>query len=147
MSTREERVKLQLARWRDDLLDLTGRNRLLRFRHTKTASLELASPDAQEILDRLLTGRSREWTIHVPPDEELPADDLDPTASKLALGPADRAPSTAAAVVEVLDRLGSRGVGLVRRAALAARRHPHRRAVSSSRPRSPGGGCGCASTS
>ena len=37
----DDRVREQLARWRDDLLDLTGRNRLLRFRHTKTASLEL----------------------------------------------------------------------------------------------------------
>src|SRR5690349_19092250 len=100
----DERVREQLARWRDDLLDLTGRNRLLRFRHTRTASLELSEPGAQEILDRLLDGRSREWTIHVPPDEPV-AGDHDPTASRLALGPADRSPSTAAAVTEALDRL------------------------------------------
>src|SRR5689334_12134780 len=107
MSTPEERVREQLARWRDDLLDLTGRNRLLRFRHTKTASLELASPDPQAILDRLLDGRSREWTIHIPPDEEQAADDLDPTASKLSLGPADRTAPTDAAVSEALARLGT----------------------------------------
>src|SRR5690349_225350 len=106
-SSREPRVREQLARWRDDLLDLTGRNRLLRFRHTKTASLELSNPGAQEILDRLLDGRSREWSIHLPPDEEVPADDLDPTAAKLALGPEDRSPSSTAEVQEVLDRLGT----------------------------------------
>jgi hypothetical protein len=64
-----ERIRDQVARWRDDLLDLTGRNRLLRFRHTKTSSLEIDSPAAQAILDRLLTGRSHEWAIHIPEDE------------------------------------------------------------------------------
>lgn len=69
----EDRVRQQLARWRDDLLDLTARNRLLRFRHTKTSSLEIDSPGAQEVLDRLLTGRSREWTVFIPEDQQ-PAD-------------------------------------------------------------------------
>ncbi len=105
----EARVREQLARWRDDLLDLTGRNRLLRFRHTKTASLELESPDAQAILDRLLDGRSREWTIHIPADDAPPADDLDPTAERIALGPADRAASDVAPVAAALDRLGGEG--------------------------------------
>ncbi|RKQ90984.1 uncharacterized protein DUF3320 [Solirubrobacter pauli] len=109
MNSREERVRAQLAQWRDDLLDLTGRNRLLRFRHTKTASLEVSAPDAQTILDRLVDGRSREWTFHIPPDEQTQAEDLDPTAARVALGPADRAPSTAAAVTEALDRLAPGG--------------------------------------
>ena len=64
------RIRDQVARWRDDLLDLTGRNRLLRFRHTKTSSLEIDSPGAQEILDRLLIGRSHDWAMHIPEDDE-----------------------------------------------------------------------------
>jgi hypothetical protein len=69
-----ERIRDQVARWRDDLLDLTGRNRLLRFRHTKTSSLEIESPGAQVILDRLLIGRSHEWAIHIP-ENDAPAEE------------------------------------------------------------------------
>jgi very-short-patch-repair endonuclease len=101
----ERRIREQVARWRDDLLDLTGRNRLLRFRHTRTSSLEIDEPGAQAILDRLLSGRSREWTVHVPEDE-VAKGELDPTAARVALGPADRRGSAAAPVLEALQRLG-----------------------------------------
>lgn len=106
MDDGDERVREQVARWRDELLDLTGRNRLLRFRHTKAASLEIDRPGAQEVLDRLLTGRAREWPVHIPAD---PVEEalLDPTAAPLGLGPADRSGSTAAAVLEALERLGT----------------------------------------
>jgi hypothetical protein len=67
---RDDRICEQLARWRDDLLDLRKNNRLLRFRHYKTSSLEFARPSAQEIIDRLLAGRSREWPIYMPPEED-----------------------------------------------------------------------------
>ena len=68
MSPGDERIREQLARWRDDLLDMTGRNPLLRFRHARVTSFEITSPDAQTIVDRLLSARSREWLVHVPDD-------------------------------------------------------------------------------
>src|SRR4051794_22950551 len=109
-SSGEQRIRDQVAQWRDDLLDLTGRNRLLRFRHTRTSSLEIDSPGAQEILDRLVTGRAREWNVHIPEDENGKGD-LDPTAARVGLGPGDRRGSTAAPVLEALQRLGAPASG------------------------------------
>ncbi|WP_051951129.1 DUF3320 domain-containing protein [Actinacidiphila yeochonensis] len=50
--------KLQkvLGEWRDSLLDLGGRNRLLNFRHTRTATLEIAAPGYAPVLERLGRG-------------------------------------------------------------------------------------------
>ncbi|MFK0216232.1 DUF3320 domain-containing protein [Streptomyces sp. NPDC090298] len=52
-----DRLKVVLEGWRHSLLDLGGRNRLLNFRHTKTATLELTSPGAAT----LLTGLAKGW--------------------------------------------------------------------------------------
>ncbi|MFJ1581869.1 DUF3320 domain-containing protein [Streptomyces sp. NPDC088197] len=50
--------KLQkvLSEWRDSLLDLGGRNRLLNFRHTRTATLEVTAPEVATVLERLGKG-------------------------------------------------------------------------------------------
>ncbi|MET9373897.1 DUF3320 domain-containing protein [Streptomyces sp. NPDC002992] len=51
-----DRLKAVLESWRHSLLDLGGRNRLLNFRHTKTATLELESPSAATLLNGLAGG-------------------------------------------------------------------------------------------
>ncbi|MBV9025836.1 MAG: DUF3320 domain-containing protein, partial [Streptomycetaceae bacterium] len=51
------RLKAVLGDWRSSLLDLGGRNRLLNFRHTRTATLEITAPDASTVL----TGLARGW--------------------------------------------------------------------------------------
>ncbi|MEU8797757.1 DUF3320 domain-containing protein [Spirillospora sp. NPDC048819] len=45
-----------LGKWRDNLIDLTGRNRLLNFRHTRTATLAIRSPLAGPLLVDLDAG-------------------------------------------------------------------------------------------
>ncbi len=65
------KVRTQVETWRDELLDLTGRNRLLRYRPAKTSTLEVDGPTAQVILDRLVTGRSRRWPFFFPVDTEV----------------------------------------------------------------------------
>ncbi|WP_165978320.1 DUF3320 domain-containing protein [Actinomadura darangshiensis] len=45
-----------LGKWRDNLIDLTGRNRLLNFRHTRTATLAIRSPQAGPLLSGLDSG-------------------------------------------------------------------------------------------
>ncbi|WP_181663259.1 DUF3320 domain-containing protein [Actinomadura madurae] len=45
-----------LGKWRDNLIDLTGRNRLLNFRHTRTATLAIRSPKAGPLLTGLDSG-------------------------------------------------------------------------------------------
>jgi very-short-patch-repair endonuclease len=51
-----DRLKAVLGGWRSSLLDLGGRNRLLNFRHTRTATLEITAPDASTVLAGLPRG-------------------------------------------------------------------------------------------
>ncbi|KOV68155.1 hypothetical protein ADL00_14340 [Streptomyces sp. AS58] len=59
-----------LEGWRTSLVDLSGRNRLLNFRHTKSATLEISTPFAQELVD----GLARGWDFAPLPDEEPEVD-------------------------------------------------------------------------
>lgn len=54
-----DRLKVVLGNWRSSLLDLGGRNRLLNFRHTRTATLEITAPDASAVL----AGLARGWSF------------------------------------------------------------------------------------
>ncbi|MFF3733615.1 DUF3320 domain-containing protein [Streptomyces sp. NPDC002476] len=51
-----DRLKVVLEGWRNSLLDMGGRNRLLNFRHTRTSTLEIISPDAKFLLSELVRG-------------------------------------------------------------------------------------------
>ncbi|MCQ6555456.1 DUF3320 domain-containing protein [Streptomyces sp. C10-9-1] len=61
-----ERFRRILADWRTSLVDLSGRNRLLNFRHTKAATLEITYPPAGELVE----GLERGWDFAPLPDEE-----------------------------------------------------------------------------
>ncbi|MFC7929838.1 DUF3320 domain-containing protein [Streptomyces cinereoruber] len=50
------RLKAVLEDWRRALLDMGGRNRLLNFRHTRSATLELTEPGASSLLAGLSGG-------------------------------------------------------------------------------------------
>ncbi|WP_130797209.1 DUF3320 domain-containing protein [Streptomyces otsuchiensis] len=65
-----DRFKAILAGWRTSLVDLSGRNRLLNFRHTKATTLEIAYPPAEA----LLAGLERGWGFAPLPDEEPETD-------------------------------------------------------------------------
>ncbi|GAA3571989.1 hypothetical protein GCM10022419_061080 [Nonomuraea rosea] len=56
MQIADDRLKTVLRNWRDSLIDLSGRNRLLNFRHTRSATLEIESPDATALLPGLAKG-------------------------------------------------------------------------------------------
>lgn len=66
-----ERFKAILAGWRTSLVDLSGRNRLLNFRHTRSATLEITLPDA----GTLVAGLERGWEFAPLPDEESQAEE------------------------------------------------------------------------
>ena len=51
-----DRLKAVLDGWRNSLLDMGGRNRLLNFRHTRTATLEITAPDPAALLAELAKG-------------------------------------------------------------------------------------------
>ncbi|MEV5430507.1 DUF3320 domain-containing protein [Streptomyces sp. NPDC052701] len=66
-----ERLKTVLANWRTSLVDLSGRNRLLNFRHTRTSTLELSAPSPSDLVS-LLENRA----LHFAPlPDEVPAED------------------------------------------------------------------------
>ncbi|MFJ5711414.1 DUF3320 domain-containing protein [Streptomyces sp. NPDC093105] len=54
-----DRLKAVLEEWRKSLLDMGGRNRLLNFKHTRTATLEVLSPG----IDALMAGLGQGWTF------------------------------------------------------------------------------------
>ncbi|MEV6671992.1 DUF3320 domain-containing protein [Streptomyces sp. NPDC051162] len=66
-----EQLKRILAGWRSSLVDLSGRNRLLNFRHTKAATLEILSPPVDALCDSLGQG----WDFDPLPEEEPLADE------------------------------------------------------------------------
>ena len=49
----DQRVRAWLRKQRDDLMNMSRRNKLLHFKHTKTASLEIVRPTPDEVLRRL----------------------------------------------------------------------------------------------
>lgn len=65
-----ERLKTILAGWRTSLVDLSGRNRLLNFRHTRASTLEVSAP-APAVLVSLLENRALQFAAL--PDE-VPAE-------------------------------------------------------------------------
>ncbi|MGK4580293.1 DUF3320 domain-containing protein [Kitasatospora sp. HPMI-4] len=67
-----DRLKAVLGGWRDSLLDMGGRNRLLNFRHTRTATLEVVAPDAASVLAGL-TGALKGWDFAAVAEEKSPA--------------------------------------------------------------------------
>ncbi|MFE7857232.1 DUF3320 domain-containing protein [Streptomyces sp. NPDC057403] len=56
MAHQHPTMKAVLDGWRNSLLDMGGRNRLLNFRHTRTATLEITSPGADALLADLAKG-------------------------------------------------------------------------------------------
>ncbi|MFF8873964.1 DUF4011 domain-containing protein, partial [Streptomyces massasporeus] len=50
------RLRRVLDEWRNSLLDMGGRNRLLNFRHTRTSTLEVTSPGVGALLADLAKG-------------------------------------------------------------------------------------------
>lgn len=88
-----DRVRKQLRDWRDELIDLSRRNRLLYYRHLRSGSLEFEQ-DAADVSDRLSRGgRSNDWRVFLPPRDAGEDEELDfgtavssgPSAGELAV--------------------------------------------------------------
>ncbi|MET9348051.1 DUF3320 domain-containing protein [Streptomyces termitum] len=87
-----DRLKAVLEEWRKSLLDMGGRNRLLNFKHTRTATLEVLSPG----IDTLMNGLGQGWTFA--PVAEEAGQDVDAggpvTLRKATDGPSRQSQST-----------------------------------------------------
>ena len=57
----QRRLRSQVSGWRDELINLTRTNRLLYFRHTQTASLEITAPGMDKVHELLDKGKALEF--------------------------------------------------------------------------------------
>lgn len=62
-----DRVRDQVRLWRDELINLSRRDRVLYFRPTKSATLLIEQPGFGTVLTTLMTW-SRGWDFYLPPD-------------------------------------------------------------------------------
>ena len=62
-----QKVLSYLASWKKKLLNVGRRNRLINYRMSKTASIEIVSPSSDELVSQLLSGR--EWEFYLPPSK------------------------------------------------------------------------------
>lgn len=65
-----DKVRQQLHRWCEELIDLSRRNRLVHFRPTKSSTLEILRPGPAAVLARLPESGKRGWRFYLPPDPE-----------------------------------------------------------------------------
>ncbi|WP_405103026.1 DUF3320 domain-containing protein [Micromonospora sp. NBC_01412] len=66
--------------WRDSLVNLTGVNRLINFKHTRTGTVQITSPTGQEILDGLRARRPWSFQGVREADQPFDADEDGPLA-------------------------------------------------------------------
>jgi transcription elongation GreA/GreB family factor len=68
------RLGRQVEHWRDELVDLSKRNRLLYFRPTRVSTLAIREPGLRDVYARILVPASS-WGFFLPPDPSQPAPD------------------------------------------------------------------------
>ncbi len=68
-----DEIVAALNAWRNSLVNLTGVNRLIQFKHSKTGSLDLTAPTAQQILEGLRSRRP--WSFVGAHDDEHSVDE------------------------------------------------------------------------
>ncbi|MEV6908674.1 DUF3320 domain-containing protein [Amycolatopsis sp. NPDC051071] len=66
----DKRVRAWLEKQRDELINMSRTNRLLYFKHTKTASLEVTAPGPEALLEKLNRGNSGHWDFCMPAEGE-----------------------------------------------------------------------------
>jgi hypothetical protein len=75
MAEADTRVAEQLGIWRDDLIDLSRRNRLLNSRSSRSGVMHIIEPSLAEVLERLgdadkPESASSSWRFHYPPSAD-----------------------------------------------------------------------------
>lgn len=69
----DKRARDQITHWRQELINLSRTSRLVYFKHTRSASLELVSPTPVVVLNALgRSGRANSLQFFYPPDDGEP---------------------------------------------------------------------------
>src|SRR4051812_17426460 len=80
MTLQHDVTRDRIEDWRRRLIDLTYRNRLIRYRPTRASTIEIASPSLTTLLEN--PSRALPWRFYFPPElvEEEPTDEQDTAA-------------------------------------------------------------------
>lgn len=65
----ESLIKRHIEEWKQKLIDLTRRNRLIYFKQTKSSTLIISHPEPQTVFEQLVMNEA-EWEFWFPPVEE-----------------------------------------------------------------------------
>lgn len=81
--SRDQLIADVIRRWRESLVNLTGRNRLLNFSVTRASTLPITLPDHNQVLQRLQSGQRLTFGALKPPPAKADEseDDLAPPSS------------------------------------------------------------------
>jgi REase_MTES_1575/Protein of unknown function (DUF4011)/AAA domain/Protein of unknown function (DUF3320) len=87
----EYKFRQAICKWRDGLINLTGSNRLLNFKPSKTGMLSVVSPSPEEVLSRISRGKACSFRPLKPrgaeaEDDETPYEPPPPSADSLDIG-------------------------------------------------------------
>ncbi|TCC55116.1 DUF3320 domain-containing protein [Kribbella pittospori] len=96
----------QITRWREDLLNLDRRQKLVYFSHARTASLEIIDSELDDVLDRLDNGTRLDAAESESSDEEVDDHISLPLASG-GLVVKDKTPSKLRAACRRLDQVSN----------------------------------------
>lgn len=109
-SYRQFMIRQAIGKWRDGLINLTGSNRLINFKPSKTGMVQVVQPSFDEVLSRLSSGKRFSFRPLKPRPGE-PADEEDeapppgpvppPSAESLGI---DKDPEELAAALRALQR-------------------------------------------
>src|ERR1700722_17341421 len=116
---RETLIRSAIRSWRDGLINLTGSNRLLNFKPSRTGMISLVRPSPEEVLSRLVMGRTYGFRSLQPKQAGSGADNEpdsgEPDAGFRLPPPAvdkldtDKAPEDLAAALRALYRRSNQG--------------------------------------
>ena len=67
VTSSNQKVLSYLASWKKKLLNVGRRNRLINYRMSKTASIEIVAPSSDEFVSHLLSGKK--WEFYLPPSK------------------------------------------------------------------------------
>lgn len=102
--TQSDRLRRQLDAWRRQLVALDRRQRQLYFKHTRTASLELAEPGPDDLAILLAARPTRLYTLDAEP--ATPSDPITVDAPIAVDAPTPRTPATGEAAESAAARYG-----------------------------------------
>ncbi len=98
----DSKVYEYIEEWKSRLIDLSRRNKLLYFKHSKKGNLSISSPTAEAVFGRLVN-RKRSMEFWMPPEEHVSPEKKEKTPSLVEIGQTEK-PTPIQLVCNDVDR-------------------------------------------